>query len=180
MPYCTAAVKNHDCLISQSTCWPLGQGRGVGVAITCKIYPGILKGCYYADFDDKINYSGHILEHKGRLDTIPGIGREMLSKSWRKSAPTRRIDSHLCSWAGMSPGNHECAGKRKSGRTRKGNKKRRYALVEAARSVVRTPNTHLSAQYHRIAARSGADRAAVAVGYTILTTLIIFSLREQD
>ena len=119
-----------------------------------------------------------------RLDTIPGVGRrnaeQILAeigtdvKTQFPSAP------HLCSWAGMSPGNHESAGKRKSGRTRKGNKKLRHALVEAARAAARTKNTYLSAQYHRIAARRGANRAAVAVGHTILTIVYYLLVREQN
>ena len=77
-------------------------------------------------------------------------------------------DAHLASWAGMSPGNNESAGKRKSGKTTKGNKSLRATLVNSARSAARTKNTYLSAQYRRIAARRGGNRAAVAVGHTIL------------
>ena len=77
--------------------------------------------------------------------------------------------AHLCSWAGLAPGNNESAGKRKSGRTRKGNQKLRAALVEAARAAARTKETYLSSQYHRIAGRRGANRAAVAVAHSILT-----------
>ena len=80
-------------------------------------------------------------------------------------------DAHLSSWAGMSPGQNESAGKRKCGRTRKGNNALRRTLTEAARAAARTKNTYLSAKYHRIAARRGANRAAVAVGHTILVTI---------
>jgi hypothetical protein len=76
--------------------------------------------------------------------------------------------AHLASWAGMSPGNNESAGKRKSGRTTKGNKSLRATLVIAARSAAKSKSTYLSSQYHRIAARRGGNRAAVAVGHTIL------------
>ncbi|MCL6577548.1 transposase [Kyrpidia sp.] len=68
----------------------------------------------------------------------------------------------------MCPGSHESAGKRKSGRTRKGNPTLRRALVEAAQAAGRTRNTYLSAQFRRIAQRRGNKRAAVAVGHTIL------------
>ena len=77
-------------------------------------------------------------------------------------------DAHLASWAGMSPGSNESAGKRKSGKTRKGSKYLRSALIEAARAATLSKETYLSAQYHRIAARRGAKRAALAVGHTIL------------
>ena len=75
---------------------------------------------------------------------------------------------HLASWAGMCPGNNESAGKRKSGRTRKGSPWLRAALVEAARASARSKRSYLGAQYARLAARRGAKRAAVAVGHTIL------------
>jgi hypothetical protein len=68
----------------------------------------------------------------------------------------------------MCPGNHESAGKRKGGKTRKGSPWLRAALVEAARAAARTKRTDLAAQYRRLAARRGAKRAAVAVGHTIL------------
>lgn len=109
------------------------------------------------------------------LDSIPGIGKSHaeqllaeigLGKDISNQFPTA---AHLCSWAGMVPGNNESAGKKKSGRTRKGNKKLRSALVEAAHSAAKTKNTYLSSQYQRLSARIGKKRAAVAVGHTILT-----------
>lgn len=106
------------------------------------------------------------------LDTIPGVGRRTAEQvlaeigTNMKQFPTA---AHLCSWAGLAPGNNESAGKRKSGRTRKGNQKLRAALVEAARAAARTKETYLSSQYHRIAGRRGANRAAVAVAHSILT-----------
>ncbi|MFD7523777.1 transposase [Paenibacillus chitinolyticus] len=56
----------------------------------------------------------------------------------------------------MCPGQNESAGKRLSGKTRKGNKMLRSTLVEAAKAAARTKETYLSSQYHRIAARRGA------------------------
>jgi len=85
----------------------------------------------------------------------------------------------MCSWAGLSPGNNESAGKRKSERTRKGNKKLRSALVEAAKAASRTKNTYLSSQYHRLAGRRGKNRAAVAVAHSILTIAYYIVKRKQ-
>ena len=79
--------------------------------------------------------------------------------------------AHLASWVGVCPGNNESAGKRKSGRARKGNPHARQALVEAAQSAAHTKDTYLSSQYHRIAARRGNKRAIVAVAHTILTIM---------
>jgi transposase len=119
-----------------------------------------------------------------RLDTIPGVGRrtaeQLLAEIGTNVEEQFPSAAHLCSWAGMAPGNNESAGKRKSGRTRKGNKKLRATLVEAARSAARTKNTYLSAQYQRIASRRGANRAAVAVGHTILTIAYHLLTRKEN
>jgi len=65
----------------------------------------------------------------------------------------------------------ESAGRRGSGATGPGNRWLRSALVEAAHSAARTKGTYLAAQYRRLAGRRGANRAAVAVGHTILVAL---------
>src|SRR5262249_49770359 len=77
--------------------------------------------------------------------------------------------AHLASWAGMCPGNNESAGKRKSGKTRKGDAWLRTALIEAAHASSRARDTYLGAQYHRLITRRGKKKAAVALGHTILT-----------
>ncbi len=76
-------------------------------------------------------------------------------------------DHHCASWAALCPGHHESAGRRRSGKTRKGNKWLRIALLEAAWAASRT-QTYLGAQYRRLAARRGKKRAAVAVAHSIL------------
>ncbi len=78
--------------------------------------------------------------------------------------------AHLASWAGMCPGNNESAGKRKSGKTRKGSKWLRSALTEAAKAAARAKGTYFSAQYHRLKGRRGPGRATIAVGHSILVT----------
>jgi len=77
-------------------------------------------------------------------------------------------EHHLSSWAAISPGNNETAGKRKSGRTRRGNNYLKTTLVEAAWVASRTKDTFLSARYYNIARRRGSKRAAVAIGHQIL------------
>ena len=116
------------------------------------------------------------------LDTIPGVGKrtaEQILAEIGTDMSRFPTPGHLCSWAGMTPGHDESAGKKRSSKTRKGNKKLRSALVEAARSVGRKKNSYLSAQYQRIAARRGKNRAAVAVGHTILTIVHILLTRKQ-
>ncbi|ALA71871.1 transposase [Geobacillus stearothermophilus 10] len=116
------------------------------------------------------------------METIPGVGRQSAEQIIAEIGtdmsrfPTA---AHVASWAGMAPGNHESAGKRLSGRTRKGNKKLRACLVECARAAARTKNTYLSAKYHRIAKRRGANRASVAVGRTILEIIYSVLTRKE-
>jgi transposase len=79
--------------------------------------------------------------------------------------------AHLASWAGLCPGNHESAGKRPSGRARKGDTALRTALVEAAWAATRTRSTYLGAQYQRFRrrfGRRGEAKAIFAVAHTML------------
>jgi transposase len=116
-----------------------------------------------------------------RLETIPGIKRRLAEIILAEiGTDMRRFPSaqHLASWAGMCPGNHESAGKRLSGKTRKGSQWLRTALVEAAHAASRRKDCYLSAQYHRLAMRRGVKRAAVAVAHTLLT--IVYHLLGQE
>jgi transposase len=76
--------------------------------------------------------------------------------------------AHLASWAGMCPGNHESAGKRRSGKTRKGSKWLAVHLTEAAAAAGRTKDTYLGAQHHRLTGRIGYAKANKAVSHSIL------------
>jgi transposase len=78
---------------------------------------------------------------------------------------------HLASWAGICPGNHESAGKRLSGKPRKGSAWLRRSLCQAAWAASHTKATYLAARFHRLAARKGKKRAIVAVAHTILVSL---------
>jgi len=112
-----------------------------------------------------------------RLDTIPGIGPRMAEILVAEiGVDMSRFPSaaHLASWAGMCPGNQESAGKRKSGKTRKGNVWLRWALIESAHSLGRGRGTYLAAQYRRLTARRGKKKAAVALGHAIL--IIVYHL----
>jgi transposase len=112
-----------------------------------------------------------------RLEAVTGLGRrtaEVIVAEIGVDLARFPTAGHLASWAGLCPGQHESAGKRLSGRTRKGSPWLRTALVEAAQAAGRSKNTYLSAQYHRLAARRGAKRAAVAVAHTLL--VIIYHL----
>jgi len=75
---------------------------------------------------------------------------------------------HLASWAGRCPGNDQSAGKRRSGRTRKGSKWLGIALQEAALAAIRVKGSYLAAQYQRLKPRLGHGRALGAVKHSIL------------
>ena len=105
------------------------------------------------------------------LETIPGVGERVAQTIISEIGVEMNCfpsEKHLSSWAGMCPGNHESAGKRKSGKTRKGNKHLRVALVQAAWAATHTKETYLAAQYWRLVKYKGKHRALVAVGHSIL------------
>jgi len=114
----------------------------------------------------------HPFEQEIRLlDTIPGINRQTAEELIAEIGTdmSRFPDGHhLASWAGMCPGHNESGGKRKSGKTRKGNGWLRSTLVEAAHGAAHTKDTYLASQYHRLVGRRGKKRALVAVGHSLL------------
>lgn len=75
--------------------------------------------------------------------------------------------AHLSSWAVVSPGNHESAGKRQSGRSTHGNKWLKSSLTESAWGPSRTKGSNLQARYHRLASRR-EKRAALALAHTLI------------
>jgi transposase len=115
-----------------------------------------------------------------RLCTIPGVDRVT---AWgllaeigldMKQFPS---SAHLASWACLCPGNFESAGKRLSGKMRKGNVCLRRCLSQAAWAISMMKNNYLSALYRRIAARRGAKRAVMAVAHALL--VIAFHLLKR-
>ncbi len=105
------------------------------------------------------------------LDTITGVDKttgELIVSELGTDMSRFSTSACAASWAGLSPGNNESAGKHHSGRTRKGNRSLRSGLVQAAWSASKTKNTYLSAQYRRLASRRGKKRALVAVAHSIL------------
>ena len=117
-----------------------------------------------------------------RLSTIPGVSTRISQAILSEiGADMGRFPSagHLASWVAICPGHDESAGKSRSGRTRKGSPWLRSALVQAAKAAGRT-QTYLGAQYRRIAARRGANRAAVAVAHSIIVIAYYMLKRGED
>lgn len=105
------------------------------------------------------------------LDTIPGVARqaaEMIVAEIGTDMSRFPSAADLAAWAGVAPGNHERAGKRYSGKMRKGNRTLRTVLTQAAHAAARSKATYLSAQYRRLAARRGKKKAIMAVAHSIL------------
>jgi len=87
--------------------------------------------------------------------------------------------AHLAAWAGVAPGNNASAGKRRSGKTRKGNQALGVALNQAAHGAAHTKGTYLSAQYHRLAGRRGKKKAIMAVAHSILVIAYHLIKRQE-
>lgn len=105
------------------------------------------------------------------LDTIPGIDRVgAISIVAETGGDMSRFPSaeHLCSWAAICPGQNESAGKRRSGKTRQGNRYLRGTLVQAGLAASRSNGTALQARYHRVKRHRGHKKAVIAVGHSIL------------
>ena len=101
------------------------------------------------------------------LDTIPGVDRKTATIIIAETGgDMSRFPSaaHLCSWAAMCPGQNESAGKRRSGRTRKGNSYLRVALIQAALAATRKKNSALQARYRRSVATEDTRRRSLRSG----------------
>jgi transposase len=106
------------------------------------------------------------------LMSIPGVKQraaEVLISELGVDMSVFPTPKHLGSWAKVSPGNDESAGKRRSGKTGKGNKWLRATLNESANAAARTKDSYLAAQYQRLRGRRGHAKAVTAVGHSILT-----------
>jgi transposase len=105
------------------------------------------------------------------LCTIPGIQRrnaECIIAEIGVDMSVFPTAKQLASWAGQCPGNDQSAGKRRSGKSRKGSKWLDWALEETAMAAIRTKDTYLAAQYARLKPRRGHKKALGAVKHSIL------------
>ncbi|MDQ5853732.1 MAG: IS110 family transposase [Chloroflexota bacterium] len=132
-----------------------------------------------AELDTRLQAEADALAY---LDTIPGVNQRIAQIIIAEiGTDMGRFPSakHLASWAGICPGNHESAGKRRSGKTRKGSRWLRQALTEAAHGASHTKKTYLAALDHRIAARRGKKKAVIAVAHAILVIVYCLLSRQE-
>lgn len=109
-----------------------------------------------------------------KVQEIPGIGRrsaEVILAELGNDMSPFPTSSHLASWAGLCPGNNESAGKRKHGKTTKGNKALKTTLIQCAKAAKQNKKSFFYAQYQRLVVRRGANRATVAVAHSILIAI---------
>lgn len=116
-----------------------------------------------------------------RLDEIPGINRdaaiEILGEIGTDMAPWA-TDRRFAAWAGLCPGNHESAGKRKNIGVRKGNQFLKSILVQVATAAVKTKGTYYQAKFLRLSKRRGYKRAIIAIAHRML--IAIYHMIRND
>jgi transposase len=108
---------------------------------------------------------------KELLETIPGVGPDVAIGIISEISTNMEHfpdHKHLASWAGMSPGSNESAGKNKSSSTTHGNKNLRSYLTEGGWAASKTKNTYFSSKYKSLVGRRGKKRAIIALGHKIL------------
>jgi len=116
------------------------------------------------------------------LDEIPGVGEHSAQVILAEiGVDMSRFPSaaHLASWSGLSPGNNESAGKRKSGKTTKGNKTLKTTLIQCATTAIRKKCSYFKAQYEKLVVRRGSKRAIVAVAHSMIIA-IYYMLKKQE
>jgi len=116
-----------------------------------------------------------------QLDGIPGINKTaaaaILAEIGTDMAQFKTAEN-ICSWAGLTPGSYESAGKKKSSRTLNGNTYIKRILCEAAWTITRMRNTYLSQWYWKIKQRRGGKRAIVALARKLL--VIIYNMLKNN
>lgn len=119
-----------------------------------------------------------------RLLSIPGVGKriaEVIVAEIGTDMSRFPTDKHLASWVGLCPGHHESAGKRRSGKARKGNPALRAAMCEAAWAASHGKANYLAAQFRRFNRRfgtKGETKAIFAVAHTMI--VIVWHVLASD
>ena len=114
------------------------------------------------------------------LETLPGIDHTSACAILSEMGPDPSVFGNaprFAAWAGLCPGNNESAGKRRSGRTRRGNQTLRAVLVECAHGAARTNNCQFQAYHKALTGRRGYKRAIVATAHK-LVRCVFAALRD--
>ena len=128
------------------------------------------------DIDSMINSLVEPYENAVQLlCTIPGVDRNsaitILSEIGTDMTQFSN-SKRLCCWAGLTPGNNESAGKKKSVRITRAGVYLKPALVQVAHAAVKSNKSpYYKAKYERIMKRRGKKRAIIAVARMILTAI---------
>ena len=124
-------------------------------------------------------------DHRRQLDlleTVPGIGRTsahaILAEIGPDLARTFPTAQHLASWTGICPGNNESAGKRRSGRTRRGNETLKVTLTECAHAAARTLGSQFDGCHGALTRRIGYRKAVTATAHKLLR--IVYAVLRDD
>jgi transposase len=135
--------------------------------------------------DDEVDgLMAPFVEAATRLLSIPGVGKrvaEVVVAEIGVDMSRFPTDKHLASWVGLCPGHHESAGKRRSGKARKGNPALRSAMCEAAWAAAHGKDNYLAAQFRRFKRRfgtKGETKAIFAVAHTMI--VIVWHLLASD
>jgi transposase len=120
---------------------------------------------------------------RDRLDQVTGVGPEaatVLISEMGVDLSAFATPGHAASWAGLCPGHHESAGKRKSGRTRHGNRWLKTVLTQVGWAASRATGTYLQAHFRRVCHRRGAKKAALAAGHSAFVRCIAIIQQGTD
>ena len=127
------------------------------------------------DIDDIIN--GQMKDYENaikKLEEIPGIAKrsaEVILAEIGLDMSRFPTAGHLAAWSGLAPGNNESAGRRKSGKTRKGNPTLKTTLIQSAKVAKAKKGSFFKAQFDRIAVKRGKNRAVVAVAHSMIIAI---------
>jgi transposase len=121
-------------------------------------------------------------EYIDLLVTIPGVDNmaaALIIVETGVDMDVFKSADRLASWAGMCPGNHESAGKRKTARTLKGSRWLRRILTEVANAAVKTKGCYFHAKYRNLCVRRGHKRSVVAIGHNIIR-IIFYMIKNKE